>query len=199
MTRGMMGCSRSAPFSLENRSDTASSSLYGFEVGSYKRVSEIQAKIDGSWVRKFSLGYSAGDNGVRSLLSSITDSGKAENGNVTTLPAVTFGYIPDDSFVAGGGDQGVRLADVNGDGFDDMLHGYKQTGGSDIQKVYINNGDGTGWTKVRIRFCHSISSEMARTEALKLADVDGDGLVDLIKGKMEIGSRQSAGTHKQWH
>ena len=36
--------------------------------------------------------YTTGDNGTRSLLNTVTESGKDEQGTVVTLPATTFSY-----------------------------------------------------------------------------------------------------------
>ena len=55
-------------------------------------INEIDMKVSGDWVRKYTLSYTTGDNGARSLLGSITEAGKDGQGTVTTLPATSFSY-----------------------------------------------------------------------------------------------------------
>ncbi len=79
-------------FLRQARNDKAAMYATGFPVITNYRISEIQAKVSGIWRRKYALGYTAGDNGVRSLLSSITESGQDESGGVVALPTTTFNY-----------------------------------------------------------------------------------------------------------
>ncbi|MBN1326076.1 hypothetical protein JW977_03820, partial [Candidatus Falkowbacteria bacterium] len=79
-------------FSRESRNDNLISFNTGFEVETNYRISEILAKVNGAWVKKYELDYSAGDNGVRSLIDSITESGQDEEENVISLPANSFDY-----------------------------------------------------------------------------------------------------------
>ncbi len=85
--------------------------------------------------------------------------------------------LPDGYFVEKGVDQGRQLADVNGDGFADVLvakDGYKA--------AYINTG--SGWDrqdKWNIPDGDFISEFYDQGRVL--ADVNGDGLTDLLIGK----------------
>src|SRR5260370_31487207 len=56
----------------------------GFKVQSNYRVNEIDAKANGSLVRKYALAYTTGDNATTSLLSSITQSGTNASGTAVT-------------------------------------------------------------------------------------------------------------------
>ncbi len=49
-------------------------------------------KVNGTWVRKYVLGYSTGDNGYTTLLSSIAEIGRKASGTVVSLPSSTFSY-----------------------------------------------------------------------------------------------------------
>lgn len=79
-------------FLRENRSDALTSGVMGFMATTSSRISEVQAKINGSWVRKYELDYSAGANSARALLTSVIESGKDESGAIITLPATTYTY-----------------------------------------------------------------------------------------------------------
>ncbi len=75
-----------------------------------------------------------------------------------------------------GVDQGVRLIDVNGDGFVDIIKGKTSD-----EKVYINNG--TGWNldsdwELPAVFVNTLLED----QGVRLVDVNGDGLIDFLKG-----------------
>ncbi|MBI5645185.1 VCBS repeat-containing protein, partial [Candidatus Kaiserbacteria bacterium] len=46
-------------------------------------ISEIQVKVNSSWVRKYTLGYTSGDNGGRNVLANIAETGRTEAGPST--------------------------------------------------------------------------------------------------------------------
>jgi RHS repeat-associated protein len=73
-------------------------------------------------------------------------------------------------------DQGVRAFDVNGDGLADIVRSYASG-----DAVYLNNGDGTGWTEdtawtVPVAFVGSSGIDMG----VRPMDVNADGLTDLV-------------------
>gem|GEM_PF-3302851 len=131
-------------FAKESRVDIATSSAYGFPVASRYRISEIQVKAGGVWVRTYALGYTTGDAGARSLLASITETGRDEStGDTITLPPTQFAYqrsagawtYTDHNFDLGNlevfsyrdssgytRDNGSRFGDANGDGLPDIFH-----------------------------------------------------------------------------
>ena len=183
-------------FLRESRTDNATSTKPGFNVKTNYRINEIQAKVNGSWVRKYVLLYTTGDNGARSLLQTIRETGKDEQGNTITLPDATLAprtspkNWTDDSgwtipvyFGINSNDKGVRLVDVNGDGLPDLLKAYSESGGGQTYQVYINNVDGTGWATSTswtipdgFHFAQSGVNKGNTT-----LDVNGDGLADLVK------------------
>ena len=76
-----------------------------------------------------------------------------------------------------GSDQGVRFADINSDGLTDIL-----VAKSGTRKVYLNNG--RGWTQdnswiIPIDFVNWDGEN----QGIRLIDVNGDGIVDVVKGK----------------
>src|SRR5262249_52471657 len=76
-------------FATSTRPDVRFSYATGFAATTTKRISEIDASVNGSVARKYLLGYGTGDNGYRSLLTSIQEQGYDDNNNLTSLPAAT--------------------------------------------------------------------------------------------------------------
>lgn len=190
-------------FELEARGDTFLSYATGFGVETNYRISGITVSVDGTWAHDYELEYDTGDNGVRSLLESITQSVQDEDGTQFSLPANEFTYetstktwtedtgysVPVNFINSSGNDyKGVELMDVNGDGALDMVNsGYY---GSDNQHVYLNNLDDTGWTEdtdysLPTYFWKSNGTMMKNTRS---SDVNGDGFPDLIEAYIGSGS-----------
>ncbi|MFA6023721.1 MAG: SpvB/TcaC N-terminal domain-containing protein [Candidatus Gracilibacteria bacterium] len=191
-------------FTLESREDVSSFYNTGFEVQTDYRVSEITAFVDGVWTRKYSLDYSTPDDTVQSLLSSVTESAQSTTGEVSTLHPTSFEYsesekgweevsgyeIPVYFYVEGGNeDKGVDISDVNGDGFMDLLNSYYDSGRT-YREVYVNNGDGTGWTEdtsysIPVSFWGTGGNYMRGT---RMSDLNGDGFNDIVYASMESSS-----------
>lgn len=181
-------------FSKELKDDIFTSAQTGFEVNTRYRINEIQAKISGSWVRKYELDYTVSDNGVKSMLESVTESGKAEDTTVTTLPATTFDYqyktkswIVDTNWdipipFYNNGDKGARMIDINGDALVDVIEAYKEPGsGGSTRRVYLNNGT-DGWEydeNWEIPF--DFAGSGGPFAGIQMDDINGDGLIDLVK------------------
>jgi YD repeat-containing protein len=180
-------------FTRSARSDVATSSRMGFQVVSRYVISDIQTKVNGSWVHKYDLGYAAGDNKRRSLLSSITETGRDGSGTTLALPATTIkyhasttGWTEDTAWDApsrfsNGADLGVRLADVNGDGLVDMVQGHAPSGASTTNKVFLNTG--SGWSENGSWSSPEIFSDNGNDTGARLVDVNGDGFADIVKAK----------------
>ena len=64
----------------------------GFCVRTTDRITEIKASVSGSWVRKYALSYTTGQNGTRSLLASVQLTGRDDLGTELTMPATAFMY-----------------------------------------------------------------------------------------------------------
>lgn len=241
-------------FGLESRSDVSVSRAAGFPVTTDHRINSVTVKVSGSVVRSYALSYAAGDNGVRSRLSSVTESGTDENNNTLSKPPTVFSYqasartwtqqdasgipvsiagttssslgvyifdvngdgLPDIvksiwgwnavylnngnntwtqntnwtvpvSFITPGGyDMGVRVMDVNGDGFQDLV--YSRDGAA---FVYVNNANGTGWTQSTTMFPPVTFTNSTTDFGVRFMDVDGDGLTDIVQYRM-------GGTGKVW-
>jgi RHS repeat-associated protein len=190
-------------FLLATSTDNGTSSATGFAVNSNYRVSEIEAKVNGTWVRKYNFAYGTGDNGSTTLLSSIAESGENASGTSVALPSSTFSYqvqnpgwvsnpiwTPLISFTASSSaDDGVRVADVNGDGLPDIVQGYSDSNGSTTFGAYINNG--ADWT-VSSTWNPPVAFVSSTIDmGVRIADVNGDGLPDILQGFEDAGG----GTH----
>ena len=180
-------------FLRQTRNDDATMYATGFPVTTSYRINEIQAKVSGIWKRKYVFGYSTGDNGVRSLLISITESGQDEQLVTTTLPATTFSYsqstrswtleeglaLPTYFIDTNRVNTGAWLEEVNGDAFVDVVQSSAR--GSTDKKVFLNTS--TGWTLASgFDIPEYFLSSDGGDYGVRLADVNGDGFADLLKG-----------------
>lgn len=165
----------------------------GFGLTNNFRINEIDAKVNGSWVKKYVFNYGTGDNAKRNILTTLTETGKDANSNTITLPSTTFtqqttnhlwsnqGWSFPEQFISClfCNDTGTRLADVNGDGFADFVK-YGQSGGP---VTYLNNsGDGTftastTWNSPVTFVASGVDN------GTRLLDINGDGLVDIVQAK----------------
>ena len=173
--------------------DDATSSAMGFPVSSNYRISEIDVKVNGSWVRKYVLGYGVGDNASTSILSSIAESGMNSQGTVVTLPSSTFAYQeqtagwttsstwdPPLTFSDNGTDNGTELADVNGDSLADIISGYTDDGGSNSFAAYLDTG--AGWVSSSTWDPPTPFADFGVDDGVRLVDLNGDGLLDILSG-----------------
>jgi hypothetical protein len=166
--------------------DNATSSATGFAVNSNYRVSEIDAKVNGTWVRKYVLGYTVGDNGYTTLLGSIGESGENASGTVVSLPSSTFSYQqqtagwtssstwnPPTPFVSSSSaDLGVRIANLTGDGLPGI-----------ISSSSASVATGNGWTSSSTWDAPvSFTGAGGIDNGYRLADVTGNGLYDMADG-----------------
>ena len=83
-------------------------------------------------------------------------------------------------------DQGVRFADVNGDGLPDLLLGRESSSGA-FKDAWLNTG--SGWSKVSgwapIAYFVTMQPGLpsaTRETSFRLVDVDADGLADFVQG-----------------
>lgn len=194
-------------FTRESRADVGAMYTTGFSVKTNYRISEIRADINTTWAKKYELDYTTADNANNSLLDTITESGQV-NSVTTTLPATDFDYststpgwtynstwnlpIP---IIDSNNDIGIRFGDINGDGLVDIVCSNEinnvTCGKNNPAPIYLNNG--AGWTSVagtwvmptrpynnqdREAFVGTSYQDLG----LRLIDVNGDGLADLVKG-----------------
>ncbi|MFA5947629.1 MAG: LamG-like jellyroll fold domain-containing protein [Candidatus Gracilibacteria bacterium] len=190
-------------FNKELRSDTFDSYYIGVNQKIKYRINQIEIKVNGEGIRKYDIYYGSGDNGKRSLLTKIVESAKPEGGTYTSLPAYEFSYTKNqaatfdlnfaDNFLSPSnvfffnpednqGDNGVRMVDVNGDGYDDIIQGkIRYDTNASINKIYINKTDDTGWIEnPNYTLNQSIIGPTGQDRGLRIADINGDRLLDLL-------------------
>ncbi|MCI0619492.1 FG-GAP-like repeat-containing protein [Candidatus Wolfebacteria bacterium] len=193
-------------FEREVRPDATTSYASGFAVETNYRVREVAVNINGAPVRAYTLTYTSADNGLRSLLASVVESGWDDAGNITSLPAVRFdyesatpGWVYDSTWnppvpaVVNGVDHGMRWGDINGDGLLDIVcHNGKNNATCGRYNQVIKHNTGEGWITAAGWSLPSQQDNPSELEAflnsnledtgLRLIDVNGDGLADLVRG-----------------
>ena len=90
-------------------------------------------------------------------------------------------WIPPEEFSYRGEDKGLRLADLNGDGLVDLIQGY-DADGSDNDKYCAWLNTGSGWSSTSSWNPLTPFIDDGEDKGLRLADANGDGLVDLVQG-----------------
>ncbi len=193
-------------FFREIRSDSYTSYKTAFKVTTSYRINEIQAKVNGNWVKKYVITYTTGDNGFRSLINSITLSSKDKNGVIKTLPPSKFTYQKttpgwDEDSVNWSspvllGDNHEMAIDIKGDSWVDIIQSvdrYGQnlsTGPFHYDKVLYNHTTNKDWKgdsdfKIPITFLNFEVRGGAYgnvwDQGVRVADINGDQLPDIVQ------------------
>lgn len=164
--------------SYEARPDTHTRFGSGIKETIDRRLTKIEVKHGGALVRRYDLTYVSGGH---SRLASVTMVG---SDGVTALPTLSLLYA--EASLASDGqittmttppgrspsDANVDLADLDGDGLPDLL----VTKAGQFRS-YVNH-DGVKWNAGQ-DWASSPSVELGST-GVQLADVDGDGAIDLL-------------------
>lgn len=180
-------------FIREIRSDASTSSAHGFPIRNNYRIKEIRTEHAGTLTKTYTLNYTVGSNDASSLLEHITVSGRAADGVEYTYPPTTFSYqaasptwtltswsVPE-LLIDGSVDQGTRLVDYNGDGLLDLVRSYENAN-SVVTASSSYRNTGAGWV-ADTRTVPEPFTHAGLETGTRLIDVDGDGLVDLLRSQ----------------
>jgi RHS repeat-associated protein len=174
-------------FATSTRTDPIVGFTSDFQVNTNYVISQITAAVNGSTTRQYNLSYTTGNNGYRSLLSSIQENGWDDNGTETAEPAMTFSYVDaTSSFVTQSDDvygAAYAVADTEGNGVYDVNAFYKNTfGGSNIAQI---NGSNTSYVPTLVWATNGGSGPgglIPYEDGVRYIDVNGDGKSDIIEG-----------------
>jgi len=113
------------------------------------------------------------------------------NWNLDTAYSIPLYFIERSPLSHISRDSGVRLFDINGDGFADLVYSMENynshTGSLTLEStVYVNKADGTGWEldegyEVPVGFISYDPDNGGADRGVRIADFNGDGLLDLVK------------------
>jgi VCBS repeat protein/virulence plasmid B protein len=178
-------------FLRESRVDSATSWHTGFPVASNSRISEIDAKVNGTLVHKYVLSYGTSANGGTSLLGSVTETGYDEASSPVTLPATTFTYASNtpgwtndptwyspEEFNHQSVDNSYQIVDVNGDGLPDIMRSFYTYPNYYDLTADINNGH--GWTADHTWDLPVHWIYEGYLQGYMFVDVNGDHLPDIV-------------------
>jgi hypothetical protein len=173
------------------RSDVRVNYAPDFKVTTNYRISEIDALFDSTTVRKYILGYGHGENGYRSLLTSVVEQGFDDNGVLTSLPATTFSYASSST---------QFYTPQSGNQIYNQAYAIADTMGKGVSESIVLYQDGfTGFLRTSSTECGTISPPdywatypptpyTATERGVRYADVNGDGKPDIIRGYQDIGT-----------
>jgi len=168
-------------FAYESRPDTIERYSPGIKQTLSKRISRVDVLHGKDTVRSYALTYDNSDSHSRLVKARMTGAD-----GMTAMPDLSFDYTKP-SFVSAAQitamttppgrstlDKDVTLADLNGDSLPDLLVG---KAGSFIS--YLNH-DGTAWKAASAWAVSNSPSVSLSSTGVQLADIDGDGAIDLV-------------------
>ncbi|MEO6536174.1 MAG: SpvB/TcaC N-terminal domain-containing protein [Candidatus Paceibacterota bacterium] len=191
-------------------SSTATSSIAGFPVKTRYQINQVVVQTNATTTHNFSLTYGSGDNGSRTVLKNIIETGQNSLGTLS-LPATSFAYSTSTaamatSTIAGaaggtvissGGDQAVYVGDINGDGITDMVRSWESRNsgggvtGSTSYMAYLNTASST-WMNSPSYYApkcildwytdYATTLNYVQDAGGRIIDANGDGFADYICG-----------------
>jgi YD repeat-containing protein len=180
-------------FATSTRSDKVMSFKGGFEEDTNYRISQITASVNANTVRQYSLSYTTANNGIRSLLSSIQENGYDDNNVLTSLPAMTFGYVSSSTSFATTTGSGVvngdpyLPADVDGNGQNDSTNiECASVTGPENGYIYLDGTTSTTFTPTQVnQLCWSSGTTgrgALNETGTRFLDINADGKADIVQG-----------------
>ncbi len=192
----------SVSFSRQTRPDPIFSYKYGFLVETKDRINQITVAVSSSTVRSYALAYTSGNNGYRSMLSSVTETYVNPDGTSVAYAPWQFAYtnqtlsFTDQVEKEEGGYRSPAFVrtDLNGNGLLDIVASFVDWSPA-VQKNLrvINNGNfsftssGTfspGSTDVQVTWANANPSPswlVSSDPGVRLMDINGDALPDVVQ------------------
>ena len=174
------------------RPDARKNFASGIEIDRFLRLTRVSIFAGSAPVRSYVVNYTTSPTNGRSLVSSLNLVGDDGTSTVTARsysyqsrtngwPTTSSGALPKSLNASDGHDPGVRLIDVNGDNFVDLV--------DNGNAVYL--GDGTGgfnqdptWStsisNIGIPFVVQVGDNPGLDNGVRLLDVNGDGRPDVV-------------------
>jgi RHS repeat-associated protein len=176
---------RAVQFDYETRPDVILKYSGGSMEKVTKRLSNISTQVDNKAVMSYHLDYQPGKSTGRSQLASITQT--AADGN--SLPTTTFVWQDGGAGLFDNGKTLPGMAvpangqsfpmDINGDGLVDLVHVWQDPNQGYLKMKYaIFVASGGGFNSPTLKSTSLLYTGVA--PGLQPADVNGDGLIDLI-------------------
>jgi len=197
-------------FSLASSTIPYTTYKAAFPISTDKQVSQIEASVNGTWVRKYALTYGVGDNGFRPMLTSIQETGQDTNSNQITLPATSFSYASSSvTFVNNGANRGYQLENQAYLGIPSTDNGladeatFEQSPGSGVKTGFINgNNIGT----VPQVWAQGGAPNAPWELGTRFVDINGDGIPDLVRGysdstnvnELYLNTSTTTGSYNTW-
>lgn len=206
--------SSAGPFTINftlglQATSSATSTATGFPVKTRYQVNQVSVLTNGTTTQSYLLTYSVGDNKNRTVLKNVTERGHVSS-TIQSLPPTTFTYStstptmatssvssPISNYISNGLDLGVNFADVNGDGWTDVVQSrenwnYSSGLHSPTKEVYINATE-AGWNLSgtyipRCFFNYTVTNHPTwrslQDGGGRMVDLNGDALPDMVCGSV---------------
>ncbi|MFH0857358.1 MAG: RHS repeat-associated core domain-containing protein, partial [Candidatus Magasanikbacteria bacterium] len=203
-------------FAYENRADDLKMYNKGFEVFTQKRLNTIEVLVNGQWKKRYTLSYTAGDNGLRSMLNNVIASyfdGTSDENTIFNYsnhaPEWTVSsYYGIGDFINSQGntyyDTGKRIMDINGDSLNDAIKSvYQQIEGSIYQveatwEINTGNGYTEEWlTTIPVGIIKELSDH-----GVRIFDINGDNYLDFVQsysGEQNIYLHNGDSVNPDWN
>jgi RHS repeat-associated protein len=179
-------------FATSTRTDQIENYVGGFKSVTKYRISQINAQVNGTTVRQYNLAYTTGNNGTRSLLSSIQENGWNPSGTQVTYPPLTLTYTSSSTPFVYAGNHTVMgpayiVGDTNGDALNDTTILYYDGAFSYLGLVWKNNASVSSnltnnvyyWARQVAGACAIYNPDETGT---RLVDMNTDGRSDVVQG-----------------
>ncbi|MDO8740790.1 MAG: toxin TcdB middle/N-terminal domain-containing protein [Candidatus Woesearchaeota archaeon] len=160
---------------------------YGTKIKQTALLNNIELKNSNKLVRKYIFDYDTTD--YKKFLKKIRQQG---SDGVSELPPIEFTYnalnkgwsengswtVPSEAYFGSDKDMGVRIFDINGDGFNDISKMYN----SGNFEYWLNNKN--GWSSKQTQsnpISEGFVNDLGQDQGVRFVDINGDTRVDMLQ------------------